>query len=131
MVNRFFPETRPKVFLDTDEGRLDITESRLIANGSVGKVSYRINSNDFGTFAKLANVLMDEEGFIEYESKGGGGAGSEFGGGKEVVKEPARKEATQARKSKQEEKTEQPVAKKPVKASPATVEDDEDLDPPF
>ena len=113
----FYPETRPRVFLDTADERVDITESRLIANGSKGKVSYRINTNDFGTFAKLQNVLMDEKGFIEYESKGGGAAGSEFGGGKPVKKEDARKEATEGRKA--------------TKATPAPVEDDNSDDVPF
>lgn len=104
----FYPEHRPKVFVDYDNGdRVDITESRLIANGSVGKVSYRISTNDFGTFAKLNNVLMTEEGFKEYVSQGGA-AGSEFGD-KPVKKEEARKEATQARasKAKKEEPEEQ------------------------
>ena len=115
----FYPEFRPKVFLDTVDGeRVDITTSRLIANGSVGKVSYRVNSNDFGTFAKLSNVLLTEEGFIEYESKGSSGPGAEFGGARPVKVEPARKEATEARK---------PKEVKP--AEPA--EDDEDESAPF
>lgn len=96
----FYPEHRPKVFVDYDNGdRVEITESRLIANGSVGKVSYRISTNDFGTFAKLNNVLMTEEGFKEYVSTGGA-AGSEFGETREVKKEAPRKEATQARAAK-------------------------------
>jgi hypothetical protein len=114
----FYPENRPKVFVDYDNGdRVDITESRLIANGSYGKVSYRINSNDFGTFAKLANVLMDEEGFKEYVSTGGA-AGSEFGDVKEVKKEAPRKEATQARAAK--------AAKEP---EPDASDDDSDSAP--
>lgn len=101
----FYPEFRPKVLLDTKDGeRVEITTSRLIANGSTGKVSYRVTSNDFGTFAKLANVLMDEDGFIEFESKGGGGPGSEFGGAKPTKVEPENKAATQARKPKEEVK---------------------------
>ena len=96
----FYPEHRPKAFVDYDNGdRVEITESRLIANGSIGKVSYRISTNDFGTFAKLQNVLMTEEGFKEYVSTGGA-AGSEFGETREVKKEAPRKEATQARAAK-------------------------------
>lgn len=112
----FYPEHRPKVFVDYDNGdRVDITESRLLANGSFGKVSYRVTSNDFGTFAKLANVLLTEEGFKEYVSQGGA-PGNEFGS-KPVKKEEPRKEATQARaaKVKQEEHEEQ----------------EEGFDPPF
>lgn len=117
----FFPEHRPKVFVDYDNGdRVEITESRLIANGSVGKVSYRISTNDFGTFAKLNNVLMTEEGFKEYVSTGGA-AGSEFGDVKEVKKEAPRKEATQARS-----------AKEPKKAPKEEAEDESDsTDAPF
>lgn len=127
----FYPESRPKVFLDTDEGRLDITESRLIANGSRGKVSYRVTENSFGTFAKLANVLLDVDGFIEYESKGGG-AGSEFGESKPVTKEPARKEATAARKPKEQEPVvEKAVAKKPSAPKQHVAEDDDDTEAPF
>ena len=112
----FNPEYRPKVFLDTAEERVEITESRLIANGSYGKVSYRITENSFGTFARLNNVLMTEEGFKEYVSTGGGKAGSEFGDTKPVRKEEARKEATEARQDK---------PKKGVKQEPK----DNDVDP--
>ena len=99
----FYPEHRPKVFVDYDNGdRVEITESRLMANGCVGKISYRITENDFGKFAKLNNVLMTEDGFKEYVSTAGG-AGSEFDVGspkREVKKEAPRKEATQARAAK-------------------------------
>lgn len=102
----FYPEHRPKVFVDYDNGdRVEITESRLLANGSFGKVSYRISENDFGRFAKLNNVLLTEAGFKEYVPTSGG-VGSEFGGTKEVKKEAPRKEVTQARSAK--------VAKKEV-----------------
>ena len=115
----FYPEGRPKVFVDYSNGdRVDITESRLIANGSFGKVSYRINSTEFGIFAKLANVLMDEEGFKEYVSTGGV-AGSEFGDAKEVKVEASRKEATQAR------------AQKAQKEEAPEPQEDEDESAPF
>lgn len=98
----FYPESYPKVFLDTKDGdRLDITNSRLIANGSRGKISYRVNANKFGTFARLANVLFDEDGFIEYESKGGPGA--EFGDNKPVKVEPAKESVTNARPQKSQD----------------------------
>ncbi len=116
----FYPEHRPKVFVDYDNGdRVEITESRLIANGSVGKVSYRISTNDFGTFAKLNNVLMTEDGFKEYVSTGGQ-AGSEFGDTKEVKKEAPRKEATAARATKEK-------VKEPERASPAFADMDDDI----
>ena len=96
----FYPEHRPKVFLDDAEGgRTEITESRLIANGTVAKVSYRISSNDFGTFAKLNNVLIQEANFKEYVSTGSA-AGSEFGDSKPVKVEAPKESATKARASK-------------------------------
>lgn len=136
----FYPEHRPKVLLDTSDGeRVDITESRLIANGSYGKVSYRISTNDFGTFAKLNNVLMDEKGFKEYITNTGG-VGSEFGEGKPVTKEAPRKEATQARKAKDEdpvgdyepaEEKPKATAKKPAKPSKPVLDDDDSDSSPF
>jgi hypothetical protein len=117
----FDEKFRPKVYLDMNDGeRLEITTSRLISNGSKAKVSYRITDNSFGIFGQLNNILMDEDGFVEYKSTGGG-MGSEFGSTKQVKVEAPRKEATEARASKE-------VVKKPVKV----VEQDEDSeDSPF
>lgn len=138
---------RPRVLLDTADGeRLDITTSRLISNGSVGKASYRIIENDFGKFAQLNNILMDESGFIEYASSGG--AGSEFGGSKPIKVEASKDSVTKARKPKDDvENPSHPLdskgnpddepakpAAKPVKPSKpkAPVEDiDEDETLPF
>jgi len=90
---------RPKVFIDDSEGnRTEIGQSRLIANGSFGKVSYYISTNDFGTFARLQNVLMDEDNFKEYEASNGK-AGDEFGV-KPVKTEAPRKEVLEARPEK-------------------------------
>lgn len=46
-----------------------------IANGSTAKVSFEVSDNDFGTFARLKNILVTN--LIEY--KGRGEAGDEFG----------------------------------------------------
>lgn len=119
----FNPEYRPKVFLDTADERIDITTSRLVANGSYGKVSYRVTSNDFGTFAKLNNVLFDEEGFIEYEKSLGSGYGSEFGESKPVKVEPENKKATEGRKPR-----EAPAKELPKKAEDSSPADDFDSD---
>jgi len=97
---------RPKVYLDMADGeRVEIGQSRLLANGCFGKVSYYISSNDFGTFSRLQNVLMDEGGFKEYVSTGGGNVGgAEFGSVKPVKVEAAREEATNARPAKKASK---------------------------
>lgn len=117
----FFPEHRPRVFLDgANNVRTDITESRLAANGSYGKVSYRINENDFGTFAKLQNVLIKEKDFKEYISTGGK-AGDEFGESKDVIVEEAKESATKARANKEASK---------AKSEPVP-EDDSSDSPPF
>lgn len=113
----FFPEYRPKVLLEGEDGeRTDITESRLIANGGFGKVSYRKTSNSYGDFAKLNNVLILEKDFVEYVPKASGGVGSEFGEAKPVKVEAAKESATKARASK-------------VKQSPVEDEDSSDQAP--
>lgn len=66
----------PKVLLQEGKTAIDVTQAVLPANGSKGKVSFEENSNDFGTFSRLKNVLVTE--MIEYK-KGGGNAADEFG----------------------------------------------------
>ncbi len=101
---------RPKVFVDDADGeRTEIGQSRKVANGSYGKVSYYISTNTFGTFSRLQNVLMDEKDFIEYE--GGGSAGDEFGS--KPVKVEAPKESTMNARP-----------EKPKKAAPKKVEEE-------
>ena len=55
---------------------IDVTDTMLPANGSKGKISFDTNSNDFGTFSRLRNVLVTD--MIEYK-KGGGNAANDFG----------------------------------------------------
>lgn len=65
---------RPRVFLTTGkdkEGKplvKDITETKLVANGSVGVVKYTISETDkWGTLAYLKDIRVDE--LIEYIPK--------------------------------------------------------------
>ena len=128
---------RPKVLLDTADERIDITTSRLVANGSSGKVSYYISSNSFGTFARLQDILIDEANFIEYKSTGKG-VGSVFGEVKPVRKEEDNENATRARRPRGEatedvelpsEKKERLAEKAPTKAAKkAVVEDIDEMD---
>jgi len=121
----FDTKYRPRVLLDTNAGeRVDITTSRLISNGSKGKVSYYITENSFGKFGQLNAVLMDEDDFVEYKSTGGGSVGSEFGGGKTVKVEAENTEATNARANKAAEK-------KPVKVAKQEEPEDDIEDAPF
>lgn len=107
---------QPKVLLADGKQAIDVTDTMLPANGSVGKISFESNSNDYGVFAKLRNVLVTE--MIEYK-KGGSNAGDDFG-----------LEVQGA--SDFEDKPEQPVAKatsvapKPVTV-PDNVDDSEEL----
>ena len=61
-------QCQPKVLLADGKQAIDVTDTMLPANGSVGKISFETNSNDFGTFARLRNVLVTK--MIEYK-KGG------------------------------------------------------------
>lgn len=120
----FDDKYRPKVFLDTLEDgvkiRTEITVSRLISNGTIADVSYRTTDNDFGHFAHLQNIRIDEDKFKEYVQSGG--AGSEFDDDNaptETRKEPENESATKARANK--------AAK--AKPEPEPEDDDEDQAP--
>lgn len=67
---------QPKVFLQEGSDAFDVTETKLPANGSKGKISFEVRDNSFGTFAKLRNVLVTE--LIEYKKVSSDGA-SDFG----------------------------------------------------
>ena len=52
---------RPRALIDDGNGELeDVTFTKLIGNGSKGVVQYEVNSNDYGTFAKLLAIRVDE-----------------------------------------------------------------------
>jgi len=119
----FDEKFRPKLLLDTAEGRVDITVSRLAANGTKGKASYRITPNGFGTFAQLNNILVAEEDFKEYV-RTGGVVGSEFGDAKPIAKvEPENKSATASRPK--------PAEAKPAPKKQEEPEEDDGDSSPF
>ena len=110
---------RPRVYLVDQIGDLvDITTSRLVANGSKGDVAYRVSENQFGTFAHLDAIRVTE--FIEYKKNG---ATNPFGG-RVVAVEGENPEATQARASRGAEKKEDNPA---PSSSPESDLDDQDL----
>ena len=107
---------RPKVLLQDGKTAIDVTKTTLPANGSKGKVSFEENSNDFGTFSRLKNVLVTE--MIEYK-KGGGNAADEFGLEVQGASDFNEQQGSQ----------EQPVVKQP---KPTTVPEEDESDPiPF
>ena len=106
---------RPRAYLQTDEGRVDITFDKLIGNGSLGAVSIEHYESKHGNIARMKNILVTE--LIEYERiEGEGNDGSEFGDEPVKATPKATKPAAKA-------------APKP-KASKA-VEDMDDSDVPF
>ena len=66
----------PKVMQKKGGKAVQVPREVLVGNGSVGKVSYDVNENDFGTFAKLKNILVED--LKEYKKSGGSGA-DDFG----------------------------------------------------
>lgn len=69
---------RPRVFVPNEEGKLvDVTKDVLVSNGSKGVASFEVNTNDYGTFARLKAIRVDE--LIEYKKAGGGASFDELG----------------------------------------------------
>ena len=66
----------PKIVVKKNGKAVALPRDVLIANGSSGKVSYEVNENSFGTFAKLKNILVEE--LIEYKKADSSGA-DDFG----------------------------------------------------
>jgi len=66
----------PKILVKKGDKTTPLKEGVLIGNASTGKVSFEENTNDYGTFAKLKNILV--ETLIEY-SKDGDDAANDFG----------------------------------------------------
>jgi len=106
----------PKVLQKVNDKAVPLPEGVLISNGSVGKVSYEVNENSYGTFAKLKAVLVEK--LIEYK-KQGGDAAEDFGletdyAGGEFNEEPSKATV---------KPTEKPAAK--AKKQPVFDEDPE------
>ena len=63
---------RPRALMDDGNGELeDVTFTKLIGNGSKGVVQYEVNSNDYGTFAKLLAIRVDELVVVEQGDSAG------------------------------------------------------------
>lgn len=70
---------RSRVFEVVDGKNVDCTFTKLVANGSRGKLSYSTYTNSFGQFAQLDAILVED--MIEYVQEAGDSkaAGSDFG----------------------------------------------------
>ena len=66
----------PKIVVKKNGKAVALPRDVLIANGSTGKVSYEVNENSYGIFAKLKNILVEE--LIEYKKADSSGA-DDFG----------------------------------------------------
>lgn len=65
--NPIAEDLQPKVLVKQPNGKLkDVAKKVLIANGSKGVVEYDVIDNDYGTFARLKNIRVDE--LIEYQT---------------------------------------------------------------
>ena len=77
---------QPKVYKDIGANNvIDITNTKLVGNGSKGSVSYTVVENKFGTFAKLNALLVTD--LIEYQKAGGNPFGKHVVTGTVVNKE--------------------------------------------
>lgn len=65
--NPIAEDLQPKVLVKQPNGKLkNVAKTTLVANGSKGVVEYDVVTNDFGTFARLKNIRVDD--LIEYQS---------------------------------------------------------------
>jgi len=98
---------KPRAFEKVDGKLVDITASKLVANGSKGVVQFDETSNDFGTFAKLKAIRVDElieykkDGTAAFDELGEVGELADLGGVPERVQSDAQKAVQE--KTKQEE----------------------------
>lgn len=77
---------QPRVYEDIGANNvIDITDTKLVGNGSKGSVSYTVVENKFGTFAKLNALLVTD--LIEYQKTGSNPFGKHLVTGSVVNKE--------------------------------------------
>jgi hypothetical protein len=110
---------KPRVLVQTSEGREDVTLTTLVGNGSLGSVSVDHFDSSYGPVARLKNVLVTE--LVEYTKSEGKSysSGDEFDDEQPV--EPPKSARTA---SKPEVKGTAKVAAKTT--SKKVVEDDDD-----
>jgi len=88
----------PKVYQDIGNNNVvDITNKKLVGNGSKGKAAYGVVENKFGTFAKLNSICIFD--LVEY-----GGNANPFGNVVEDENDAAQREAYKPKEAKAESK---------------------------
>ena len=124
-VESYNNKFRPQAYLVNQDSTLTcITTSRLIANGSIADVAYRVTTNKFGTFAHLEGVRITN--LIEYRKSSN--LLNPFGGVVSVIEEED-KSVSEARKSREEEET--PVPPQQLSNTGFDPSDMDDRDLPF
>lgn len=115
---------RPRVFEQVNGKPVDVTFTKLVGNGSKGKVSFSTFSNSYGEFVQLDAILV--EVMNEYKSAGGA-IGSEFGA-TDLAEVPKNQKVVQKQGEVNDEEETPKPKKKPAKV---VEEDDEDSSSPF
>ena len=124
-VESYNNKFRPQAYLVNQDSTLTcITTSRLIANGSIADVAYRVTTNKFGTFAHLEGVRITN--LIEYRKSSN--LLNPFGGVVSVIEEED-KSVSEARKNREEEET--PVPPQQPSNTGFDPSDMDDRDLPF
>ena len=113
---------RPRVLEQGEGTRIDVTYTKLPANGSYGTISIDHYENDYGAHARLQNILVTS--MIEYEGGEEYEAGSEFDDDEDTSAKPSK---APSKVSKDEPKpTPKATPKKAVK--PAKDESEEETE---
>lgn len=107
---------RPRVFVPGSNGKLqDVTKDILVANGSTGIVSYDVRENDFGKFASLKAIRVDN--LIEYKKAGGAANYDELGEVESLASDfsdvPEREQSEAQAKAQEKVQQEKPKAPEP------------------
>ena len=117
---------RPRVILQNGEMREDVTFTKLVGNGSKGKVSYTLRDVKDEQFPQLSAILV--ESLVEYEGASSAAAGEEFGATQAAIPEGNDKTPVAKQSDSADPKKETP--KKPAKKQEKAPEEGFD-DSPF
>lgn len=117
---------RPRVFVPSNNGKLqDVTKDILVANGSTGVVSYDVRENDFGKFASLKAIRVDN--LIEYKKAGGAASYDELGEVESLASDFS--DVPEREQSEAQIKAQEKIAKQSSKVEESDDEPEEDLLP--